>query len=400
MQFNFYCRKYIIFLFVVFVHQLQSQSIKKVLDKLPDTGQSKSYTDTLGEDSDYTINAPELIDNLDGTITDKITGLMWQKVDGGEMTHSSALQYADSLTLGSFTDWRLPTAFEIYSIQNLQVNNPALNTTYFTKSNAEYWWTSDLQVNDNSRVWVSNAGGGIGNHLKSETISAGGTKRYHARAVRNIKENISLQKRFEVIDDDVVVDSLTGLMWQRKISNNPMTWENALAFSEQLSLGNYNDWRLPNIKELHSIHMVKEFMPCLDRIAFPLADIRKLWSSTTQNNQTTRAWYFDTNFGITTQEAKSTALYVLCVRSTSIVNANTVLQSEKIKYKIYPNPTSNTVSILIKEPLQVMVSDVAGKIYITKYLTEENNSIDLSTAPNGILFLKFPDGQKYKLVKE
>ncbi|MBK9994200.1 MAG: DUF1566 domain-containing protein [Saprospiraceae bacterium] len=400
MQFNFYCRKYIILLFVVFVHQLQSQSIKKVLDKLPDTGQSKSYTDTLGEDSDYTINAPELIDNLDGTITDKITGLMWQKVDGGEMTHSSALQYADSLTLGSFTDWRLPIAFEIYSIQNLQVNNPALNTTYFTKSNAEYWWTSDLQVNDNSRVWVSNAGGGIGNHLKSETISAGGTKRYHARAVRNIKENISLQKRFEVIDDDVVVDSLTGLMWQRKISNNPMTWENALAFSEQLSLGNYNDWRLPNIKELHSIHMVKEFMPCLDRIAFPLADIRKLWSSTTQNNQATRAWYFDTNFGITTQEAKSTALYVLCVRSTSIVNANTVLQSEKIKYKIYPNPTSNTVSILIKEPLQVMVSDVAGKIYITKYLTEENNSIDLSTAPNGILFLKFPDGQKYKLVKE
>lgn len=400
MQFNFYCRKYIIFLFVVFVHQLQSQSIKKVLDKLPDTGQSKSYTDTLGEDSDYTINAPELIDNLDGTITDKITGLMWQKVDGGEMTHSSALQYADSLTLGSFTDWRLPIAFEIYSIQNLQVNNPALNTTYFTKSNAEYWWTSDLQVNDNSRVWVSNAGGGIGNHLKSETISAGGTKRYHARAVRNIKENISLQKRFEVIDDDVVVDSLTGLMWQRKISNNPMTWENALAFSEQLSLGNYNDWRLPNIKELHSIHMVKEFMPCLDRIAFPLADIRKLWSSTTQNNQATRAWYFDTNFGITTQEAKSTALYVLCVRSTSIVNANTVLQSEKIKYIIYPNPTSNTVSILIKEPLQVMVSDVAGKIYITKYLTEENNSIDLSTAPNGILFLKFPDGQKYKLVKE
>jgi hypothetical protein len=400
MQFNFYCRKYIIFLFVVFVHQLQSQSIKKVLDKLPDTGQSKSYTDTLGEDSDYTINAPELIDNLDGTITDKITGLMWQKVDGGEMTHSSALQYADSLTLGSFTDWRLPIAFEIYSIQNLQVNNPALNTTYFTKSNAEYWWTSDLQVNDNSRVWVSNAGGGIGNHLKSETISAGGTKRYHARAVRNIKENISLQKRFEVIDDDVVVDSLTGLMWQRKISNNPMTWENALAFSEQLSHGNYNDWRLPNIKELHSIHMVKEFMPCLDRIAFPLADIRKLWSSTTQNNQATRAWYFDTNFGITTQEAKSTALYVLCVRSTSIVNANTVLQSEKIKYKIYPNPTSNTVSILIKEPLQIMVSDVAGKIYITKYLTEENNSIDLSTAPNGILFLKFPDGQKYKLVKE
>ena len=400
MQFNFYCRKYIILLFVVFVHQLQSQSIKKVLDKLPDTGQSKSYTDTLGEDSDYTINAPELIDNLDGTITDKITGLMWQKVDGGEMTHSSALQYADSLTLGSFTDWRLPIAFEIYSIQNLQVNNPALNTTYFTKSNAEYWWTSDLQVNDNSRVWVSNAGGGIGNHLKSETISAGGTKRYHARVVRNIKENISLQKRFEVIDDDVVVDSLTGLMWQRKISNNPMTWENALAFSEQLSHGNYNDWRLPNIKELHSIHMVKEFMPCLDRIAFPLADIRKLWSSTTQNNQATRAWYFDTNFGITTQEAKSTALYVLCVRSTSIVNANTVLQSEKIKYKIYPNPTSNTVSILIKEPLQIMVSDVAGKIYITKYLTEENNSIDLSTAPNGILFLKFPDGQKYKLVKE
>ena len=48
--------------------------------KLPDTGQTGNYTSTFGEDSDYLINAPSFSDNGDGTITDNISDLMWQKI--------------------------------------------------------------------------------------------------------------------------------------------------------------------------------------------------------------------------------------------------------------------------------------------------------------------------------
>ena len=44
--------------------------------KLPDTGQTQSYTTTFGEDSDYTINPPSYTDNGNGTIADNITSLM------------------------------------------------------------------------------------------------------------------------------------------------------------------------------------------------------------------------------------------------------------------------------------------------------------------------------------
>ena len=63
-----------------------AQSVKKTMKRIPDSGQNTSYTNTFGEDNDYTINSPYYVDNGDGTITDTITGLMWQKSDGGEMT--------------------------------------------------------------------------------------------------------------------------------------------------------------------------------------------------------------------------------------------------------------------------------------------------------------------------
>jgi hypothetical protein len=76
--------------------------------RLPDTGQSNSYTATFGEDNDYNIYVPFFIVNGNGTVTDTITTLLWQQKDGGEMTIENATLYCDTLTLGGFTDWRLP----------------------------------------------------------------------------------------------------------------------------------------------------------------------------------------------------------------------------------------------------------------------------------------------------
>lgn len=72
---------------------------------------------------------------------------------GGEMTIENAKIYVENLSLGGYDDWRLPTALEAYTIQNLQFNNPSLDIIYFPKTNAEYWWTSDVQANDINKIW-------------------------------------------------------------------------------------------------------------------------------------------------------------------------------------------------------------------------------------------------------
>ncbi|MEY3982750.1 MAG: hypothetical protein RL160_307, partial [Bacteroidota bacterium] len=122
---------------------LQAQQWLKTMKRLPDTGQETSYTTTPGEDADFKINPPGFIMHTDNTATDTITGLMWQRYDGPEMTVEQARIYCDTLTLGGYTDWRMPSLLEAYSILNHQKTNPALDVTVFPKSTAEYWWTSN-----------------------------------------------------------------------------------------------------------------------------------------------------------------------------------------------------------------------------------------------------------------
>ncbi len=65
--------------------------------------------------ADYGINA--FVDNGDGTITDRATGLMWQLADSGEgFDWEGALAYAEDLDLADHRDWRLPNAKELQSI--------------------------------------------------------------------------------------------------------------------------------------------------------------------------------------------------------------------------------------------------------------------------------------------
>ena len=296
---------------------INAQTTTKSMSKLPDTGQTGDFTTTFGEDVDYTINAPSFTNNGNGTITDNVTGLMWQQTDGGEMTVESAATYVTALRLNGYSDWRLPTAHEGFSILNHQNNNPALNTTYFTATAAEYWWTSDKQVGDANKIWCTNAGGGIGNHPKSETVSAGGVKKFHVRAVRNINASITVANQFTDNADGTVKDNLTGLIWQKTPNASTLTWEQALMYAEGLTLGGQSDWRLPNIKELESINDERLTAPSVNATIFSTIGVKNYWSSTSLPNQTTRAWYLSTQFGITTYDLKTNALYVLAVRGSS-----------------------------------------------------------------------------------
>ena len=282
--------------------------------KLPDTGQTTSYTTTSGEDSDFTINSPSYTDNGNGTITDNITGLMWQKTDGGEMTFENTSAYIATMNLGGYTDWRLPTGLELYGINNHDKVNPALNTTYFTKTAAEYWWTSETRVDDISSVWVVNAGGGIGAHPKNETISAGGAKRFHIRAVRNTQSQSVINEHFKDADDGTITDNNSGLIWQKAQPSSTMTWEEALNYASTLSLAGKSDWRLPNIKEIQSLNDPKLYKPSFNKAYFTNVLSGDYWSSTTQVNAPSKAWDINVDYGIVSYSDKTIKENVLCVR--------------------------------------------------------------------------------------
>jgi Protein of unknown function (DUF1566)/Abnormal spindle-like microcephaly-assoc'd, ASPM-SPD-2-Hydin/YHYH protein len=305
------------------------------INKLPDTGQTLSATTTPGEDSDYTLNAPSFTDNGNSTITDNVTGLMWQKTDNGETTWENAVSNAASITTGGHTDWRLPTPLEALSILNHH-SNPATFSTYFldpASGAAGYWWTSDLFGASTTNVWCTNKGGGLGPKPKSETLSAGGTLRYHARYVRGTKAN----NGHNLVNNNngTITDTDTKLMWTQ-VPSTAKSWNDALLYAEALTLGGSSDWRLPNIKELQSLveittatATVTTTSPCINRTLFPAATATAYWSSTSLTAATpSDAWLVD--FGVTTastpsrnaqgivsHESYATTYPVLAVRSVA-----------------------------------------------------------------------------------
>ncbi len=375
----------IILIFLILLHNyfIFAQSGLKTMAKLPDTGQTKDFLASFGEDSDYLINIPDFTDNMDGTITDNVTKLMWQKTDGGEMTFEAGAQYCDGLSLAGYSDWRLPSPAELFSILNHNNNNPALDVKYFTKTDAEYWWTSKEQINDKSKAWVVNAGGGVGNHPKSETISMGGNKRFHVRAVRDISLPTNTLRYF-TSPNETLIDSFTALEWNFNGTPDSMSWEDAIKYCEENVQNNHDDWRMPNIKELQSLSSPLYFNPCVHPDFAQQIKIGKYWSSTTLGNQPLRAWFWDTRYGITTYDLKTTKLPFLMVRNAEIVNVtNTISDLQPL---LSPNPAQNRCIISgFSQPFDITIISPAGEILLTQ--TGENE-IDISGLSNGLHFVQ------------
>ncbi len=362
-----------------------AQTVLKTMKRLPDTGVKNSYTTTPGEDNDFNINVPFFINHGNGTATDTLTGLMWQTGDGGEMTVEIAALYCDTLTLGGYSDWRLPNVYEAFSILNHQNNNPAMDVTVFTKTGAEYWWTSQKQVNDVTKAWCTNAGGGVGNHPKSETVSAGGTKKFHVRAVRDLATPVSVE-HYTVASPKTVIDNLTGLMWRRQFLSDTLTWESALVYADTATDAGFTDWRLPNVKEIHSITDVSRINPCLNASYFTANPAMKCWSSTTLPNKTGSAWYMDTRYGITTYDVKIRRNYVYLVRTADVSAAAVAPLKQGFQGKVYPNPFTDAFRVdCLGESSNCKLYNNSG---VLLYNFRSGDPVSLPNLPAGCYILK------------
>jgi hypothetical protein len=89
----------------------------------------------------------DFVDNDDGTITDRTTGLMWEK--GGSssaMRYWSAKRYVSRLNKersGGYNDWRIPTTEEVASLLERDHNNRALYIAPLFDVRQKAYWTSD-----------------------------------------------------------------------------------------------------------------------------------------------------------------------------------------------------------------------------------------------------------------
>ncbi|MCI5166056.1 MAG: DUF1566 domain-containing protein [Candidatus Electrothrix sp. GM3_4] len=228
-----------------------------------DTGVTDSYNnseiisaplegeDFYGQDGTYTGNQPSYTVNDDGTVTDTITGLMWQQDMGEQMTWSEVNALVASFDLGEYTDWRLPTIKELYSLilftgangdgENEETYTLYLDTTSFlqpfgdtssgqrlidaqTWSGTEYVGTT---MNGDATVFgVNFIDGRIKGYPKYEPSTQQERKAYF----RLVRGNTNYGKNnFMDNEDGTISDLATGLMWQQADEGLALDWQDALA---------------------------------------------------------------------------------------------------------------------------------------------------------------------------
>jgi hypothetical protein len=198
-------------------------------------------------------------DNGDGTVTDEVTGLTWQQVPSADdMTWQEAIDYANALELGGYDDWRVPTAKELYSIADFDSGWPYLDTDYFSLASGEVtkdeqYWTSNHYVGTTVEGGPDAAFGvnAVTGHIKAYAAESGGP--VGGKYVRAVRGDTYGENVFVDNGDATVTDESTALMWAQSDDGVELNWEDALAYANDSELGGYSDWRLPNVKELHSI---------------------------------------------------------------------------------------------------------------------------------------------------
>lgn len=294
----------------------------------------------FGQDAQYSGNTPSYSENSDGTVTDNVSGLVWQQsadTDGDgdidaadKMSYEDAEEYCKGLSLAGSDNWQLPTIKQLFSLIAFTGVDPSgyegtdtsglipfINTDYYdfaygdTDANERIidsqYASSNLYVagtKEQLLFGVNFADGrikgyGLSLHGRDKTFMVACVQENTTYGVNDFSDN----------GDGTITDSATGLMWAQDDNGNDapdgLNWEESLAYLEIQNAANYlgySDWRLPNVKELQSIVDYERSPDTTDSAAIdPLfnttpiineageTDYGFYWSSTTHSNWTKRA---------------------------------------------------------------------------------------------------------------
>lgn len=284
---------------------------------LPKTGETTCYdtSGTLvdcagtGQDGDIAAGVewpdPRFTDHGDGTITDKLTGLMWTQdakitcISIPIPSWQDALDYVAGMNSGAntnfdYTDWRLPNILEIFSLshQGEHYTGTWLESQGFTNVGkfASTYWTSTTLASFTDRAWLYNlysnftwsgdkdentfcfwpvrAGqqGTADPTFPANIRKTGQTTCYNSSGTEincagtgqdgEIQAGVSWpEPRFTDNGDGTVKDNLTGLDWMQDPSTiSDMTWQESLDYIAALNdVGGNGNSRMSNVNELMSL---------------------------------------------------------------------------------------------------------------------------------------------------
>ena len=270
------------------------------------TGQTKCYDNRneiappkpgqpfYGQDAQYRFTRPSYKLGADGlTVHDDNTGLTW--LGSPDTNGDGTLNRRDKLTLaqaqdlpaklnaakfGGFSDWRLPTIKELYSLiifSGLDPSGPGAEAARLTPFiDTKYFKFAYGDTSKGERIIDSQYASStkyVGKSFKGydklfgvnfadgrikgyDLLMPGGgmEKTFFVQCVRGNPGYGTNDLRDN--GDGTITDRATGLTWSKTDSGKGLNWEAALAWVQARNAEKYlghNDWRLPHAKELQSI---------------------------------------------------------------------------------------------------------------------------------------------------
>jgi hypothetical protein len=276
-------------------------------------------------------NPQSYTNNADGTVTDNVTGLMWQATptgpDGGtypELALASAPGYCTGLSLAGHADWRLPTVTELASLLDYNATPPLIDVTQFPGTPQNWFWTATPLAGGTGTPWTVHFGIG---YTGRTTLP---NDPYPVRCVRGGTGPFASTPgpapagRYTTMGTGAatsVYDTKTHLTWQQVSADGgtlpPMTPSDALAYCAGITL-NGQPARLPTANELMSLvdfSQTGSSVANLDLTVFPGTPAYDFWSSTEYNNSANEYWAVLFNGGGANPDYSTNPYdFVRCVR--------------------------------------------------------------------------------------
>lgn len=134
--------------------------------------------------------------------------------------------------------------------------------------------------------------------------------------------------QFTINNDGTVTDNLTGIMWMRCSigqswdANNQtctggveqLTWQQALQTGSQYQFAGFDDWQLPNIKELSTIVERQCVDAAINKTLFPVTIAQNYWTSSSGVGSASQAWAVAFYSGKTNLRSKTSDIHLRLMR--------------------------------------------------------------------------------------
>ena len=227
------------------------------------------------------------VDNLDGTVADTRSGLLWQQtVEAGSYTWAEANEYCAELPLAG-TSWRVPTEAELQSIVDFGRHSPAIDPVAFPgtpdgtapEGTSQSWFWSSSRGSNSGSLWIVTFDRGLS--FEDTATSHRHVRCVHSSAPVTVEHGCGGAPLGRYTIDEnagTVYDTRTQLTWQRAVTDNEYDLADAASYCSELALAG-GGWRLPQVSELLTIVDPTQHDPAIDPLAFPSTPLANFWSS-------------------------------------------------------------------------------------------------------------------------